>query len=146
MIRDFRDTDWPDYRSMSEDFYASEAVAFAACAENFRTTFDLVMQGSPLVRGLILEQNEKTAGYGLLSFMYSNEAGGLVVWLEELYILPEYRGQGLGRAFFTFVHEQYRNTARRFRLEVMPNHSVIPLYRSLGYDEIPYLMLGWDTP
>ncbi len=129
--------------SMSRLFYASDAVSHPVAESHLRTTFDLALQGSPFVRGLMLTQGDEAIGYGLLSFTYSNEAGGLVVWMEELYIALERRGQGWGKQFFAFVHEEYRGCARRFRLEVTAvNTRAIALYRSLGYGDVPYLLMG----
>ena len=36
------------------------------------------------------------AGYALLAKTFSQEAGGLVVWLDEMYVRPAYRSKGLG--------------------------------------------------
>lgn len=47
---------------------------------------DALDQKSPYVAAYIAEHQGAPAGYGLVSLTYSNEAGGLVVWLEELYI------------------------------------------------------------
>ena len=55
-------------------------------------------------RGLrLLEQDGETAGYGLLSLKYSHEAGGLELWVEELYVRPAFRGRGLGHEFFAWL-------------------------------------------
>ena len=50
----------------------------------------------------------KIAGYGLIAKTFSQEAGGMVYWLEELYILEEYRSKGLGSEYFRYMEEHKR--------------------------------------
>ena len=107
--------------------------------ENFNKTFTLILQKNPYLEGWMIESQGRAAGYILLSFTYGNEAGGMIVLLEELYIRPEYQGQGLGTQALTFVKEQYRNRAVEIQLEVMPqNKGAIRLYRRHGYESIVY--------
>ena len=87
------------------------------------------------------------AGYGLVSLTYSNEAGGLVVWLEELYIRDFARGFGLGTELIGYIENQYRDQAVRFRLEVEEeNHAAVRLYRRKGYTSLPYAQMVKELP
>ena len=79
------------------------------------------------------------AGYALLAKTFSHEAGGLVIWIEEIYTVPAFRGKGLGREFFAFLDREYGSTAKRLRLETEPsNKRAEALYRSLGFDTLEY--------
>lgn len=60
------------------------------------------------------------AGYALLALTYSNEVGGMAVWVEEVYIREAFRGRGLGAQFFAWLRAEYGQSARRFRLELTP--------------------------
>lgn len=87
-----------------------------------------------------LNATGKPAGYGLASKMYSQEAGGIQLWLEELFVLPEYRSRGLGREFIAYM-ESLPNVAR-IRLEYeKSNTRAAALYRKLGYADMPYEQL-----
>ena len=79
MIRDLRSDDRNAFLSMVKDFYSSDAVAHSVDPQNFEATFAAAMEKSPFLRALMMEEKGKPAGYALLSFTYSNEAGGLVV-------------------------------------------------------------------
>ena len=77
--------------------------------------------------------------YKRQSRTFSQEAGGKVVWLEELYIRPEYRCHGLGKEFFRYVDEKIAPEVKRLRLEIEPeNLRAKKLYLSLGYEEDVY--------
>lgn len=144
IIRDFQANDQAVFLSMAKTFYAPPYVLHSVDSDNFKTTFKLIIDGSPFVRGLILTHEEAVVGYALLSFTYSNEVGGLVVFIEELYFMEAYRGQGLGHEFFSFIAEQYPQ-ARRFRLEVRKdNPAAYQLYLKLGYEESGYIQLVKD--
>ena len=75
------------------------------------------MEHTPYASAYIIEQDGKTAGYALLARSFSQEAGGMVTWIEELYIRPEFQGHGLGTAFFQFLEAQNDGTVKRYRLE-----------------------------
>lgn len=144
LIRDIRQQDKQDYLAMSQDFYSGDATQSPVGQKNFLDTFEQAMQGSPLMRALILEEDGQTVGYGLLAFYWSNEAGGLVVQIEELYFLERCRGKGYGHQFFSWVKEAYPQ-ARRFRLEVCQrNPRAKALYERLGYTELPYIQMIQD--
>ncbi|HBR02944.1 MAG TPA: GNAT family N-acetyltransferase, partial [Ruminiclostridium sp.] len=96
----------------------------------------------PYAEGYIFEYGGQIAGYALLSQTYSNEAGGLVLWIEEVYILPEYRRKGLGHEFFVFVEQRYKGMVARIRLEAdKTNERAIELYRKLGFANLNYLQM-----
>jgi GNAT superfamily N-acetyltransferase len=73
-------------------------------------------------------------GYGNLTFSYSTEAGGMVCWLEEIYLAPQARNRGLGGEYLAWVLKEYEDTAKRFRLEVCPaNPEARRLYERHGF-------------
>ncbi len=144
MFRDLQEGDKDVFLSMVKTFYSSEAVSSPVEPKNFETTFKAAMDKSPFMRALMIEHEGKPVGYGLLSFTYSNEAGGMVVLAEELYIAEAYRGKGYGQAFFAFTEKEYP-AARRFRLEVMKgNKKAIHLYEKLGYKPLEYRQMIKD--
>ena len=143
MIRKITEADRETYLEFSRIFYDSPAV-HAPIPESRRVAaFDEMVSSDERLVGVVLECDGKPAGYGLASKMYSQEAGGIQLWLEELFILPEYRSRGLGREFFAYM-EAIPNVART-RLEYeRANTRVAALYRRLGYSDVPYAQLMKD--
>lgn len=141
-IRDFNSADRAHYLQLSNEFYNSNAVIHGVPEENFTRTFDKCIEQSPYLRGLAIMLDDDFAGYGLLSFTWSNEAGGLVVLLEEAYITPKHQGHGLGSELLYFIEEEYRNAAKRIRLEVTEvNQGAVKLYTKMGYHKFDYLQM-----
>ncbi len=146
MIRPFEEKDRRIYLEMAEEFYETNAVLHKAPKENFIKTFNAIMENSPYIKGYILEHNKEIAGFALVCPAYSNEAGGLTLWLEELFVKSKFQGKGLGRAFFSFIEEEAAGFAKRLRLEVHPqNTRAIALYRKLAYEELPYTQMVKDN-
>lgn len=140
MIRKMLPKDKAIYFEMSKAFYDSEAVLHRIPDENFERTFALIMTDNPYAAGYMIESDGNAAGYALVSLMYSNESGGLVLWIEEVYLLAAYRGSGLGKELFRFLETEYDGKAVRFRLEAeAANEHAIGLYGYLGYEELGYV-------
>lgn len=140
MIRKIEQRDKSLFLDMAKMFYRSSAVSHTIPEKYHECTFNELMRSDVYADCYIIEQDGKTAGYALLSKTFSQEAGGMAVWLEELFILEDFRGCGLGSEFLKFLEKS--NPAARYRLEVEPeNEKAIALYRRNGYEMLPYLQM-----
>ena len=88
-----------DYLRFAKAFYCSDAVEHPIPLSHMERTFDALAAGSPYLAGFLLTHQGAPAGYALLMKTWSQEAGGLTVWVDELYVDPAFRGHGLGGAF-----------------------------------------------
>ncbi len=137
MVRKLRSTDKSEYIKMATEFYNSEAVLYRVPCENFETTFNELMNTDVYAEAFILEYDNQTAGYGLIAKTFSQEAGGVCIWIEELFVKRELRGKGLGNEFFEFLFKN--RPAKRYRLEIEPeNEGAIRLYKRLGFKDFEY--------
>ena len=104
---------------------------------------DELFRPDSLQRACLLEQDGETAGYGLLSLKYSHEAGGLELWVEELYVRPAFRGRGLGHEFFAWLRGlSAAEHIRRIRLETEPeNERAAALYARMGFSPLGYCQM-----
>jgi GNAT superfamily N-acetyltransferase len=145
VIRELKEQDKEQFILMVDEFYHSEAVLHAIPKENILNTFNEVISGSPYAKVYIFEEQGEIAGYGQISLTYSNEAGGMAVWIEELYILERFRGLGLGSTFLNFIKEEYASKAKRFRLEICEsNKAAEKLYLRKGYTPLDYKQMLYD--
>jgi len=145
IVRDFISTDKQAYLTLATVFYNSDAVCHSVPAKNIELTFDACINKSPYARGFIIECDNEPAGFALLSFMHSLEAGGLVVLLEDLFVTEKFRGKGLMSKFFKVLFLEYDNKVARYRLEVTKNNkSAIDIYKHYGFEELEYLAMVKD--
>ena len=136
-IRPIEQKDKEIFFTLSEEFYNSPAVLSPIKKEYHENTFNELMRSRDYLDCYILEYDGQLAGFGLLNITYCHEAGGKVIWIEEIYIREGFRSLGIGRKFFAFVEEKF--PAFRYRLEVeKENDRAVKLYKSLGYDFLEY--------
>lgn len=139
MIRKVTPADRELYISMTQSFYNSEAVCHPVPLRNIEAAFDEMMRSDVYMEGYILEHEGKAAGYANIAKTFSCEGGGLTVWVEELFMLPEYRSKGLGREFFAFLENRFGEKLARMRLEITDsNVNAKRLYKRLGFEELDY--------
>jgi ribosomal protein S18 acetylase RimI-like enzyme len=92
---------------------------------------------------------ETPVGYIVLTFGYSFEFHGRDSFIDELYIEPQYRRQGIGRRAMQFAEERARELGvNAIHLEVdQGNDAAAELYRRAGYDDHSrFLMTKWLKP
>ncbi len=118
----------------------SELVGSAAALE--RDLFG----PAPGARALVAEDGSEAprlVGYALYFGTYSTFLTRRGIWLEDLFVLPEARGQGTGRALLAAVAAEARATgAGRLEWSVLDwNEPALRFYRRLG--AVP--METWTT-
>lgn len=139
MIRKFVPEDREDYIRFSTEFYNSSAVDKPVPREHFEQGFDEMMRSDVYVQGYMLVCDGNNVGYCVTMKTYSVEAGGITIWIDELFVLEEYRSRGLGRELFKYIEENGDKKLRRIRLEVeLENGRAISLYKKMGFEPAPY--------
>lgn len=83
----------------------------------------------------LIELDGSPIGYVAMCFGYSIEFGGRDAFVDEVFILAEHRGKGIGTKALEEVRARARALGvRALHLEVdRENERAIRLYRSLGY-------------
>lgn len=143
MFRKITENDKDFYLRTVKKFYSSEAVLQSIPESFISKTFNELMHSNVYAECYIIEQESKRIGYALLAKTFSQEAGGMVVWLEELYILPEFRSIGIGGKFLEFLKENL-NVAR-LRLELCPSNSkACEVYKRHNFEILGYNQMIYD--
>lgn len=125
---------------MFDEFYASDAVLHPIDRSYYQNTFDEIIESDVYLEVYIIECGGQSVGYAMISKSFSPEAGGRIIWIEEIFIKEEYRSKGLGREFFAFLETKYKDCIKRLRLEAEPgNKKAIKLYSSLGFKPLNYM-------
>lgn len=141
IIRQLQAADRDVYIEMSDTFYKSDAVLYPVPRKHFEDTFEEIMRGSEFAKCYIAEENGEILGYGLTARTFSQEAGGLSVFIEELYIKEGFRSRGIGKRLIEHIMAD-EPCAKRFRLEVEEyNTRAIELYKRLGFRYLDYLQM-----
>lgn len=92
---------------------------------------------------VVAEAAGRIAGGLMITFEWSDWRNGWFWWIQSVYILPAFRGQGIYRLLYEFVKEKARDRAnvRGFRLYVeKENTRAQKVYEKLGMESSHYLM------
>ncbi len=108
------------------------------------TALDLqrqLSQPNPPFECAIAESEGKPCGFALYFYAYSTWEGTRTLYLEDLYVSPEFRGEGAGAALMMFLAQTACDTqCRRFELSVLNwNQPAISFYQRLGAQPL----VGW---
>lgn len=137
-IRKMESRDTEAVIGMMETFYASPAVMTNGSRQIFVNDAAECVGESPFLDGIIFEEDGEIAGYAMIAHSFSTEFGRRCVWVEDLYILPEYRRRGIGSEFFAWLEKSFPGQAVRLEAE-RENSAAIALYEKCGLRELGYL-------
>jgi GNAT superfamily N-acetyltransferase len=107
------------------------AIAANALRSAVEGVFDDPARGAFLLACV----EERVVGVAYVSFIWSIEHGGRSLWLDELFVIPELRDQGIGKRLLEGVFAFGRGeSCRAIDLEVDVDHArVESLYRRHGF-------------
>jgi len=96
-----------------------------------------LLRDANLGRAWLILDGAGAVGYVVLCFGYSLEWLGRDAFVDEFYLLEEYRRRGWGRKTMEFVEEEARVAGvRTLHLEVVrQNTTALEVYRKLGFVE-----------
>ena len=147
MIRKMRSEDKKTYMEMAREFYHSDAVLHPVPDTYFERTADEALRSDVYAEIFLFECENEAAGYGLIAKTYSQEAGGMVWWIEEVYVREAFRSKGIGREFFADLDKVKGSAVTRMRLEVEEDNTrAVALYKKLGYKPLEYAQMIKDAP
>lgn len=133
------ESDRAQYFEMSKSFYSSGAAHYKIEDEKRNKFWKYIIE-DVFVNGYILECENKVAGYALTVNYCSQEFGGKVLWIDELFVKPEFRGRNLATEFLEYAKSLDGNVLLRLEAE-KNNQKAIALYKRLGFEELDYLQL-----
>jgi GNAT superfamily N-acetyltransferase len=115
-----------------------DLATYERAAHQVKTTIEqlrLALFGpQPAAYALVAESEEGVVGFALYFRNFSTWEGVHGLYLEDLYVMPEYRGSGLGKALLMSLAEVavVRGYARLEWAVLDWNQPAIDFYRSLG--------------
>jgi GNAT superfamily N-acetyltransferase len=125
-------------QNLSEEDFSG----WVATPESIQKTLDHLFLHPDKGSILVFKKEEVIVGYAILINFWSNEYKGNVLIIDELYILPEYRSQGIATAFFNYLSETRYNDSVMLHLEVSEiNQRAMDLYYKMGFRMNSYTTL-----
>ena len=123
---------------LMRSFYTSEAVYTNGSEEIFSNDVDACVSDCPFASGYVFTRGDGSiCGYSMLAHSYSTEFGKPAIWIEDLFIEEDARGEGLGGRLFDLIREKYPDHIHRLEVEGTNLHA-IRLYKKSGFTTLPY--------
>ncbi len=128
--------DLPILLDWTQDLYTHERIPFDASASE--VTLRELIANPAFGRIFVLLADGAAVGYAAVALGFSLEFGGRSAFLEELYVRPSSRGQGVGTLALRLLQDACRRLgARSLALEVgLDNAGAEALYRREGFSTI----------
>jgi GNAT superfamily N-acetyltransferase len=116
--------------------YYREDPGLPVAGEQVRRTLHVLRHEPQRGRAVVLEVAGRLAGYALLISFWSNELGGEICEVDELFVMPDFRNRGSGSALFSAIErgEIWGDSAVSIELGVTrDNVRARRLYERLGF-------------
>lgn len=127
------------------DLYQDDPDNKFMTEEKIQLTFHTLEQHPDYGRVLVFEQKNRIIGYAILINFWSNEYGGILLIIDELFVVPAFRNQGIGSAFIKHLIAIRHSNFVALKLEVLPyNDRALKLYESLGFKQADRYHLVYD--
>lgn len=144
IIRKMHKADSEEVLAMMKIFYASPALLTDPSEDVMKRDIEDCLGDNPFIECFVFEDKDNNiAGYSMVAHSYSTECGGNCIWVEDIYIKPDYRGKHIAGSFFDYLDGMYKGKAVRMRLEVEEeNESAVKAYRKAGFDRLGYVQMS----
>ena len=129
---------------MCLEYYREDPGSRPVAPEQIRRTLEVFREAPWRGRAVVLEVGGVSVGYALLVSFWSNELGGEVCDVDEVFVVPERRNRGLGRALFAAIErgELWPSPIAGMALgTTKDNRAARRLYERLGFEPIGLSMV-----
>ena len=126
--------DAPALLSLMRQYYAEDGYAFVE--RRARRALERLLADPSLGRIWVMTVGSQMVGYFVLTLGFSLEYLGRDAFLDELYVLPDWRGRSLGGRALPLVEEECRKLeVNALHLEVEPGkRRALRLYEKAGFE------------
>jgi predicted GNAT superfamily acetyltransferase len=133
-FRPLKDADYPELKGMIFALYKEDRGVKPITAEKILKTVTELAKNPCKGEIMIFEKDKMTIGYSILIFYWSNEYGGNIVNIDEIYVKRECRRRGVATSFFDHISRKFNGRMVALQLEVSSSRTkVMNYYWKLGF-------------
>ena len=131
--RNYEECDFDDLRDMIFGLYREDPEGLPVDEEKIRKTVCESKAHPEKLNIVMICADGHTIGYAILVFYWSNEYGGDITHIDELYIKKKYRGKQIATDFIK--HQSARKNSAALEVETTAsNCAAMRLYKRLGFE------------
>lgn len=104
--------------------------------DKIKKTLNIIPSHPQLGKILLFSIESKLVGYALLINYWSNEYGGNILYVDELFVKSDYRSLGIGSTFFKYLEQHVDKHTVALCLETSPKNTKAQLFYEKNNFEI----------
>jgi ribosomal protein S18 acetylase RimI-like enzyme len=96
---------------------------------------------------LVAEEGDNVVGSMLLTPEWSDWRNGFFLWIQSLYVIPEYRKKGVFRMMYDFVKERVTSSGEFVGIKLyvdQHNETAQKAYEKVGMESSHYRLFEWN--
>ena len=136
IFRNFNESDRRALEKMILTLYNEDDYGEPMSSDKIEKTITELRQHPEKGAITIFENEHGVVGYAITIFFWSNELGGNVAEIDELYVKSEWRNNGIGTKFLDYSANLNKHNIVGLQLEVTPtNERALDYYLQYGFKE-----------
>lgn len=133
--RPFLPTDLPAFIRLVTSYYREDVPGTTITPDRILATVRELNRHKDKGSVLLFEKGQTLIGYCIMINYWSNEYGGNLLMIDELYVVPEERSRGIATDFLELLQKVAPKDCVALQLEVnRSNRKAMRLYSLLGFE------------
>ena len=129
----YNKSDYEELKDMIYRLYNEDPTGMPITDDKITKTINENTYHPEKIQIIIMRDIETVIGYCITTYLWSNEYGGNILNVDELYIKKEYRNRQMGSNFMKHILNSNKD-AVLYTLEVTPsNKEALKFYEKLGF-------------
>ena len=111
-----------------------------------RKGINAVFKDSSKGKYYVAEENDRIVGSLLTTFEWSDWKNGIILWIQSVYIIPEYRRKGIFKKMYSYLKKMVEESDELIGLKLYVNKTNIvaqKTYEKIGMDNEHYKLYEW---
>jgi GNAT superfamily N-acetyltransferase len=134
VFRPYKHDDLGTLKALMKDFYNEDPGSCGINDKKIENTVNEFAKNQQKGRIVVFESERKIVGYAIIVNYWSNEYGGNIIIIDELYIVPAQRRKGCATRFLGFLRAEEGGTSGGIQLEVgRKNKTALKAYKKNGF-------------
>lgn len=134
-FRTFQQGDLAEVKQMIFQLYADDPEGEPITSEKIDNTVRELFAHPEKGRLIVFRATSEIAGYAIVIYFWSNELGGDVLHIDELFVKNAWRNRGIASRFIAAIPGIEQGTVKALQLEVSPsNEQALSYYKRLGFE------------
>jgi ribosomal protein S18 acetylase RimI-like enzyme len=137
-FRPFNGSDLPDLQQMILALYREDPPGQKMSRQKIRRTTQELSLHPEKGAITIIHVGKTVVGYTIVVCYWSNEYGGNIACIDELYVKPSWRNRGIGSSCLDHIADAKGTDVKGLQVEITPaNKKALAFYSRRGFKPMP---------